>query len=43
VVFPLTVQGEVQGILEVFSIKQTAFISEEMDSLQVVATILREG
>ena len=43
VVFPLTVQGEVQGILEVFSIKQTAFISEEMDSLQVVANDLAGG
>ncbi|HEX7572964.1 MAG TPA: response regulator [Bacteroidota bacterium] len=43
VVFPLTVQGEVQGVLEVFSIKQTAFIDEEMDSLQVVANDLAGG
>jgi PAS domain S-box-containing protein len=43
VVFPLTVQGEVQGVLEVFSMKQPAFISEEMDSLQVVANDLAGG
>ena len=43
IVFPLTVQGEVQGILEVFSVKQPDFISEEMDSLQVVANDLAGG
>ena len=43
VVFPLTVQGEVQGVLEVFSIKQPAFIDEEMDNLQVVANDLAGG
>jgi PAS domain S-box-containing protein len=43
IVFPLTVQGEVQGVLEVFSIKQPAFIDEEMDSLQVVANDLAGG
>ncbi len=43
VVFPLTVQGEVQGILEIFSSKQPAFIGEEMDSLQVVANDLAGG
>ena len=43
IVFPLTVQGEVQGILEVFSMKQPAFISEEMDGLQVVANDLAGG
>ncbi len=43
IVFPLTVQGEVQGILEVFSMKQPEFVSEEMDSLQVVANDLAGG
>ena len=43
IVFPLTVQGEVQGVLEVFSIKQPSFITEEMDTLQVVANDLAGG
>jgi PAS domain S-box-containing protein len=43
IVFPLTVQGELQGVLEVFSIKQPAFVNEEMDSLQVVANDLAGG
>ena len=43
IVSPLTVQGEVQGVLEVFSIKKPSFITEEMDSLQVVANDLAGG
>ncbi|HMK37721.1 MAG TPA: PAS domain-containing protein, partial [Bacteroidota bacterium] len=43
IVFPLTVQGEVQGVLEVFSIKQREFLGEEMDTLQVVANDLAGG
>ncbi|HTO93045.1 MAG TPA: response regulator, partial [Bacteroidota bacterium] len=43
VVLPLLVQGEVQGVLEVFSIKQPAFIGDEMDDLQMVANDLAGG
>ena len=43
IIFPLTVQGELQGVLEVFSIKQPSFLSEEMESLQIVANDLAGG
>ncbi|HTY60381.1 MAG TPA: response regulator [Bacteroidota bacterium] len=43
IVFPLTVQGELQGILEVFSVKQPSFLDEEMETLQVVANDLAGG
>ncbi|HUI10443.1 MAG TPA: response regulator [Bacteroidota bacterium] len=43
VVLPLLVQGEVQGVLEVLSIKQPAFIGQEMDDLQMVANDLAGG
>jgi PAS domain S-box-containing protein len=43
IVLPLTVQGEAQGVLEVFSIKQKDFIAEEMDLLSVVANDLAGG
>jgi len=43
VVLPLLVQGEVQGVLEIFSIKQPAFIGEQMDDLQLVANDLAGG
>jgi PAS domain S-box-containing protein len=43
IVFPLLVQNEVQGVLEVFSIKQPEFIADEMDLLSVVANDLAGG
>lgn len=43
IVLPLTVQGEAQGVLEVFSIKQREFVAEEMDLLSVVANDLAGG
>jgi PAS domain S-box-containing protein len=43
IVLPLKVQGETQGILEVFSIKQPDFVSTEMDILSVVANDLAGG
>ncbi len=43
IVLPLTVQGEAQGVLEVFSIKQKDFVAEEMDLLSVVANDLAGG
>ncbi len=43
VIYPLTVQGELQGVLEVFSVKQQEFLGEEMESLRVVANDLAGG
>jgi len=43
IVVPLMVQGEVQGILEMFSIKQPAFLAADMDLLSVVANDLAGG
>ena len=43
IVLPLTVQGEVQGVLEVYSIKQRDFVDREMDLLSVVANDLAGG
>ena len=42
-VVPLTVQGDVQGILELFSIKQHDFVSPETELLSVVANDLAGG
>ena len=43
IVLPLLVQGELQGIMEVFSIKQPAFVGDDMDLLSVVANDLAGG
>jgi len=43
IVLPLLVQGELQGVLEIFSIKQPTFVSVEMDMLSLVANDLAGG
>ena len=43
VVIPLLVQGEVQGVLEFYSIKQQGFIGQDLDLLSVVANDLAGG
>ena len=43
IVLPLLVQGELQGVLEIFSIKQPAFVSVDMDMLSLVANDLAGG
>ena len=43
VVIPLLVQGEVQGVLEFYSIKQQGFIGQALDLLSVVANDLAGG
>ncbi len=43
IVMPLIVQGELQGVLEVFSIKETGFTEGQIDILSVVANDLASG
>jgi PAS domain S-box-containing protein len=43
IVLPLAVQGEVQGVLEVFSIKHPDFVGADMDILSVIANDLAGG
>ena len=43
VVMPLAVQGEVQGVLEVFTITQRDFVQSELETLSVVVNDLASG
>jgi PAS domain S-box-containing protein len=43
IVYPLAVQGELQGVLEVFSMKQPEFTVADLDFLSVIANDLAGG
>jgi PAS domain S-box-containing protein len=43
IAYPLMVQGELQGVLEVFSIKQPDFAAAELDLLSVITNDLAGG
>ncbi|MCZ6775888.1 MAG: response regulator [Ignavibacteria bacterium] len=43
IVLPLLVQGEVQGVLEVLTIKEKEFVNSELEILSVVANELSSG